>query len=56
MLQLDDSDVDKLKTVPVDLKKICNVVDFNEVAKTTKFSKLNTKANILDKKIPDVTT
>ena len=47
--------VAKLKTVPVYLKKLSNVVD-NEVVKNTKFNTLKTKVNNLDKKISDATT
>ena len=47
--------VDKLKTVPVDLKKLSNVVA-NEVVKNTKFNTLKTKVNSLGKKILDATT
>ena len=39
---VDDLDVGKLKTFPVDSKKISDVED-NEVAKNTKFNKLKTK-------------
>ena len=49
-----DLDVGKLKTVPVDLKKLRDVVD-NEVVKITKFNTLKTKVNDLDKKVPDAT-
>ena len=38
-------DVGKLKTVPVDLKKLSDAVE-NEVVKNTKFNTLNTKVNI----------
>ena len=51
----DDLDVGKLKTVPVDSKKLSNGVD-NEVVKNTKFNTLKTKVNNLEKKIPDTTT
>ena len=44
-----------MKTVPVDWKKLRDVVD-NEVVKDTKFNTLKTKANNLEKKIPDGTT
>ena len=44
-----------MKTVPVDLKKLCDAVD-NEVVKNTKFNTLKTKVNNLDQKIPDETT
>ena len=39
-------DVGKLKTVPVNLKKLSTVVD-NEVVKNTKFNTLKTKVNNL---------
>ena len=51
----DDLDVGKLKTVPVDLKKLNDVVD-NKVVTNTKFSTLKTKVNNLDKEIPDAAT
>ena len=53
--KVDVLDVGKLKTVPVYLKKISDVVD-NEVAKNTKFNTVKTKVNNLEKKIPDATT
>ena len=37
-------DVIKLKTVPVDLKKLSDVVD-NELVKTTEFNTLKAKIN-----------
>ena len=40
----DDLHVGKLKSVPVDLRKLSDVVD-NKVLKKTKFNKLNTKVN-----------
>ena len=40
----DDLHVGKLKTVPVDLRKLSDVVD-NKVLKKTKFNKLSTKVN-----------
>ena len=52
---MDNLDIGKLKTVPVDLKKISEVVD-NQVVKNTKLNTLKTKVNNLDKKIPDATT
>ena len=52
--QVNDLDVAKLRTVPVYLKKVCDLVD-NVVAKNTKFDKLKTKADSY-KKIPDATT
>ena len=48
-------DVGKLKTVPVDQKKIRDVVD-NQFVKNTKFNMLQTKVNKLDRKILDATT
>ena len=53
--KVDDLDVGKLKTVLIDLKKVGDVVD-NDVVKNTKFNKLKTKLDSLDKKIPDTTT
>ena len=49
---LNDLDVGKVKTVPVDLKKLSDVVD-NEVVKNTKFSTLKTIVNNLETKIRD---
>ena len=43
-----------MKTVPIDYKKLSDVVD-NEAVKNTKFITLNTKVNNLKKKIPDAT-
>ena len=51
--KLDDLDVGKLKTVPIDLKKLSDVV---EVVKNTKFNTLKRKVNNLEKKIPEATT
>ena len=45
-------DVSKLKTVPVDLKKINDVVS-KEVVKKSVYNTRNTKLNNLEKKIPD---
>ena len=53
--KVDGLDVGKLKTVPVNLKKLSDVVD-NEFVKNKKFNSLKTKANNLDQKIPDATT
>ena len=53
--KVDDLDVGNLKTLPVDIKKLSDVVD-NEVAKNTKFNTLRTTVNNLEKKIPDATT
>ena len=49
-----DLDVDKLKTVPIGFQKLSDLVDKN--VKITKFNKLNTKLNKLDKKVLDATT
>ena len=46
----DGSDVDKLETVPVDLKK------FSDVVSKEVFNKLNAKLHDLENKIPDATT
>ena len=53
--KVDDLDVDKLKAIPVDLKKLSDVEN-NEVNKNTKFNKPKIKVNNLDKKIPDAIT
>ena len=45
--KVDDLDVGKLKTVPIDFKKISDAVD-NEVVKNTKFNTLKAKENNLD--------
>ena len=46
---------DKLKSVPVDLKKFSDAVS-EEVLKNAKFNKLNTKVNNLENKVPDTST
>ena len=46
--KVDDLDVGKLKTTPVDFKKLSDVVD-NGVVKNTKLKTLKTKVNILEK-------
>ena len=53
--QVDDLDVGKLKTAPVDLKQLSDAAD-NEVFKSTKINTIKTKVNNLEKKIPDATT
>ena len=53
--KVNDLDIVNLKTVPVNLKKLSDVVD-NEVVKNSKFSTLNTKVNGLEKKIYDATS
>ena len=55
LTKVDDRNICILKTVPVDLKKLSDVVD-NEVVKNTKFSPLKTKVNNLEKNIPDAPT
>ena len=47
--KVDDLDVGNLKTVPIDLKKLSDVVD-NNVVKNTKSNTLKTKVNSLEKK------
>ena len=44
----DDLDVDKLKTVPIDLRKLSNVVK-NEVVRNKKIFTLKIKVNNLEK-------
>ena len=46
-LKRDKINVDKLKTVPVDLNKLSNVVN-NEVIKKTVYDKLFAKVNNID--------
>ena len=53
--KVDDLDVDKLKTVFVDLKRLSGVVS-KEVVKKTVHNKVNTEVNNLENKIPDLTT
>ena len=48
--KVDDLDAGKLKTVPVDLAKLSDVV-YNEVVKNSKINTLKTKVNNLAKKI-----
>ena len=47
--KVDNLYADKLKTVPVDLIKLSNVVS-KEAIKNTVYNKLNTKVNNLEKK------
>ena len=47
--KVDDLDISKLKTVPVDLKNLSDVVD-NEVVENTKLNTLKTKVNNLKNK------
>ena len=53
--KVDDLDVGNLKTVPIDLQKLSDVVD-NNVVKNTKSNTLKTKVNSLEKKTPVETT
>ena len=53
--KVDYLDVDKLKTVPIDLKNVIHVVN-KEVVKNAKPNTLKTKVNKLYKKILDATT
>ena len=50
-----DLDVGKSKSVPVDLKKLSDVVD-NAVIKNKKFKTLKAKVNNLENNIPNTTT
>ena len=50
--KVSDLHVGKLQTVPVDLKKLNDVVD-NEIAWKHKIQHTKTKVNNLEKKIPD---
>lgn len=54
-IKVDDVDVDKLKNVSRQLKKL-SVVLKNEVVKNTTFSTLKTKVNDLEEQIPDAIT
>ena len=47
--KIDYLDVGKLKTVPIDSKKLSDVVD-NEAVKNRKFNTLKTKVNTFEKK------
>ena len=51
--KVDDLDLGKLKTVPVDFFKKFNGVVNNENVKNTKFSALKIKVNNLAMEIPD---
>ena len=53
-IEVEDLDVDKLDTFPVDLKEL-GVVVSKEVVKNSKFNKLNSKVNNSDNSIPDAT-
>ena len=45
--KVDNLDVGKLRTIPVDLKKLSDVVN-NEVVKNTKFKRLKDKSKYLE--------
>ena len=49
-IKVEDLNVGKLKVVPVDLKKLSDVV-VNEIVKNTKSNTPKTKVNSLEKKI-----
>ena len=53
-IKLNDLDVGKPKTVPINLKKLSDVVK-NGVGKNTNFNTPNIKVNNFEKKIPDAT-
>ena len=53
--KVNDLDVGKLKTVPIYLKKLSDVVN-KQVVKNTKLNTLKTKENNLEKKFPEANT
>ena len=53
--KVDDPEVVKLKTVPIDLKKLSDVVQ-KEVVQNTTLNPLKTKESKFDQKIPNATT
>ena len=53
--RVDDLDTGKLKTVPIDLKELSEVLS-KEVVKKTVYSKSNMKVKNLENKTPDATT
>ena len=53
--KIDDLDVCKLKTVPIDLKKLSDA-GYNQVVNNTKFKTLKTNVNNLEKKIREATS
>ena len=53
--KVDNLDVQKLKSVHVDIKKLSDVVS-KEVVKETKYNKLRLTVNNLENKIPDGST
>ena len=52
--KVDDLDVAKFKNIPIDIKKLNDVVD-NKVVKNTKFNTRKIKIFNLENKIPDTT-
>ena len=54
-IKVDDLDIGKLQTAPIDYKRLSDVMS-KEIAKYTKYNTLNTKVNNLIKKITDATT
>ena len=53
-IKVDDLDIDKLNIVPVDFKKLSDVVS-EEVVKKMVYNKLNAKVNCSENRIPDAT-
>ena len=53
--KVDDLDVGKLESVPINFKNVSDVVH-NEVVKNIKFNRVKTKVNNLGNKISDTTT
>ena len=53
-IEVEDLDVDKLKTVPVDWRELRDAVS-KEVVKNAKFNKINSKVKKLENNIPDTT-
>ena len=53
--KVDELDVRKLKIIPMNFKKLNNIVT-KELVKKTVYNKLNTKINYLENKISDVST
>ena len=52
--KVNDLDIHKLKDIPVDLKKVSDVVS-TELVKNLKLKKINTRVNNLEKKVPNGT-
>ena len=51
----DDLDFSKLKTIPVELKKLSDVIN-KQVVKNTEFNTLKTKVNKFENEIPNSTS